>query len=316
LRTRTFKKVKSKALKKILMKKKYLKIVFAVLLSTSVSKIYAQDLIDLLGDEKPQKEYVKNAFKSTRVINGHSIEFLSPGTMDFRILHRFGLLNQGAKNFYGLDQATMRLGFDFGIKRNLMVGMGRSTYKKEIDGFIKYAPIMQSTGSHSFPLTVTTIAGMTINTLPYADLTIQNFFSSRLAYYFQMNIGRKFNESFSLQLSPTLVHNNLVPFQTQPNDVYALGLGGRYKFTKRMAFTWDYFYLANGITKNVNYNPLALGIDIETGGHVFQLHFSNSTGMNERAFITETSNTWGKGEIRWGFNLSRVFQIKKNKKAV
>jgi Membrane bound beta barrel domain (DUF5777) len=279
-------------------------------------KIQAQDLLDLVGTDKPKKEFVKNAFKSTRVINGHSIEFLSPGTMDLRILHRFGLLDQGAKNFYGLDQATMRLGFDFGILHNLMVGVGRSTYKKEIDGFIKFAPIMQSTGSHSFPLTISGVAGMTLNTLPYADTSITNFFTSRLAYYFQMSFGRKFSEAITLQFTPTMVHNNLVPFETQPNNVYSVGVGGRIKFTKRMAFTWDYFYLINGITEKVNYNPLALGIDIETGGHVFQLHFSNSTGMNERAFITETTNTWGKGEIRWGFNLSRVFQIKKNKKAL
>ncbi len=277
-------------------------------------KMQAQDLLDLVGEDKPKKEFVKNAFKSTRVINGHSIEFLSPGTMDLRILHRFGLLDQGAKNFYGLDQATMRLGFDFGILRNLMVGVGRSTYKKEIDGFIKYGLISQSSGSHSFPITVTGVAGMTLNTLPYTDPTIQNFFTSRLAYYFQTSIGRKFSEAFTLQVTPTMVHNNIVPFETQPNNVYSVGVGGRLKFTKRMAFTWDYFYLIDGITENVNYNPLAVGIDIETGGHVFQLHFSNSTGMNERAFITETTNTWGKGEIRWGFNLSRVFQIKKNKK--
>jgi Membrane bound beta barrel domain (DUF5777) len=292
------------------------KIVLASILILLSFKIQAQDLLDLVGTDKPKREIVKNAFKSTRVINGHSIEFLSPGTMDLRILHRFGLLDQGAKNFYGLDQATMRLGFDFGILHNLMVGVGRSTYKKEIDGFIKFAPIMQSTGSHSFPLTISGVAGMTLNTLPYADTSITNFFTSRLAYYFQMSFGRKFSEAITLQFTPTMVHNNLVPFETQPNNVYSVGVGGRIKFTKRIAFTWDYFYLINGITEKVNYNPLALGIDIETGGHVFQLHFSNSTGMNERAFITETTNTWGKGEIRWGFNLSRVFQIKKNKKAV
>jgi Membrane bound beta barrel domain (DUF5777) len=298
------------------MKKVFYKIVLATILILFSFKIQAQELLDLLGDEKPKKEFVKNAFKSTRVINGHSIEFLSPGTMDLRILHRFGLLDQGAKNFYGLDQATMRLGFDFGILPNLMVGVGRSTYKKEIDGFVKYGLIRQSTGSRSFPITITSVAGMTVNTLPFADTSIKNFFTSRLAYYFQTSIGRKFSEAFTLQITPTMVHNNLVPFESQPNNVYSIGFGGRYKFTKRMAFTWDYFYLINGIEEKVNYNPLGLGIDIETGGHVFQLHFSNSTGMNERAFITETTNTWGKGEIRWGFNLSRVFQIKKNKKAL
>jgi hypothetical protein len=241
------------------------------------------------------------------------MEFLSPGTMDFRILHRFGEMNQGYKNFFGLDQASMRMGFDFGLYRNLMIGVGRSTFKKELDGFVKYAPIMQSTGTMSSPVTIALAAGITMNTQPWADPTINNYFSSRLAYYYQVIVGRKFTEGFTLQLTPTMVHHNLVPVHTQPNDVFALGVGGRLKVTKRMALTWDYFYLFNGIEKDVNYHPLSVGIDIETGGHVFQLHFSNATGMNERAFISETTNRWSKAELRFGFNLSRVFQLKKTK---
>lgn len=269
------------------------------------------DLLSLVDDGKTKKEYVKYAFKSPRVINGNSMEFLAPGVMDFRILHRFGQIDQGYKNFFGLDQASMRMSFDFGIKRNLMFGIGRSTFKKELDGQIKYAPLMQSTGQGAFPFTLALVGGMTMNTLPWANTSINNYFSSRLAYYYQAIIGRKFSESLSLQLSPTMVHNNLVPLSSQPNDVYALGFGGRYKVSKRIALTWDYFYLMNGIQKGVNYNPLSVGLDIETGGHVFQLHVSNASGMNERAFITETTNTWSKAELRFGFNLSRVFQIKK-----
>ncbi len=273
-----------------------------------------EDLLKLVGEDKPRKERVKYAFKSPRVINGHSMEFLNPGTMDFRILHRFGPLDNGYKNFMGLDQATMRMSFDFGIKPNLMVGIGRSTFKKELDGFIKYAPIMQTTGAKNIPVTVALVSGITMNTAEWADPARKNYFSSRLAYYFQTIIGRKFNESFTLQLAPTLVHNNLVPVQTQPNDVFALGVGGRLKLSKRVAFTWDYHYVLNGINDSINTHPLSVGVDIETGGHVFQLHISNATGMNERAFITETTGKWTKGEVRLGFNLSRVFQVK-NKKA-
>jgi len=281
------------------------------------TRVAAQDddLLKLVGEDKPKKEYVKYAFKSPRVINGHSMEFLAPGTMDFRILHRFGLLSQGADNFFGLDQASMRLGFDFGVRRNLMFGVGRSTFKKEIDGYIKFAPIMQSTGPGSFPFTVALVGGATLNTLPWADPTAKNYFSSRLAYYFQTILGRKFSEGISIQVSPTLVHNNLAPIQSQSNDIYAVGFGGRAKVSKRMAFTWDYFYVVNGIENGINYHPLSIGVDIETGGHVFQLHVSNAAGMNERAFITETVNDWSKGEIRFGFNLSRVFQLTKGKGA-
>lgn len=284
----------------------------ACLLSQGI-KAQDKDLLELVDNEKPKKEIVKNAFKSIRVINGHSMEFLAPGTMDFRILHRFGQFNTGGKNLWGLDQASMRLGFDFGITKNLQVGVGRSTFKKEIDGYIKFAPIRQSTGTHSFPATIAFVGGMTVNTMDFADPTVTNYFTSRLAYYGQAIIGRKFSEGLTLQLSPTVVHNNLVPLASQPNDVFALGFGGRIKMSKRTAFTWDYFYLLNGIQKDVNYNPLSVGVDIETGGHVFQLHVSNSAGMNERAFITETTGSWKKFDVRFGFNLSRIFQINKHK---
>lgn len=296
-------------------KKNVLPLVVIMVLQLLMQRVMAQeDLMKLLGEDKPTKELVKYAFKSPRVINSHSMEFLNPGTMDFRILHRFGQLDQGYKNFFGLDQASMRMGFDFGLAKSLMIGLGRSTFKKEVDGFIKYAPIRQAKGYHAFPVTIAAVAGATMVTGPYTDTSIQNFFSSRLAYYFQVIIGRKFNEAFTLQVSPTLVHNNIVPISTQPNDILALGIAGRLKLSRRMAITWDYSYLFNGIEAGVNYHPLSVGLDIETGGHVFQLHFSNSTGMNERAFITETTNNWAKGQTRFGFNLSRVFQIKKSHK--
>jgi hypothetical protein len=134
-----------------------------------------------------------------------------------------------------------------------------------------------------------------------------------MAYYVQTIIGRKFSDRISLQLTPTMVHQNLVPLASQPNDVFAVGFGGRIKASQRIAFTWDYFYNINGLEKGVTYNPLSVGVDIETGGHVFQLHFSNAAGMNERAFITETTNTWEKVDLRFGFNLSRIFQLKKAK---
>lgn len=273
-----------------------------------------EDLLKLVSsEEKPEKERIKYAFKSPRVINSHSIEFLNPGTMDFRILHRFGELNQGYKNFFGLDQASMRMSFDFGILHNLMAGVGRSTYKKELDAFIKYAPVRQSKGTGSVPFTLALVSGITMDGLPWADLTRKNFFTSRLGYYFEAIIGRKFSEGFSLQVAPAMVHKNLVQLATDVNDIYAVSIGCRLKFSKRIAFTCDYTHVLEGLPDSGYYNHLSAGFDIETGGHVFQLHFSNSTGMNERSFITETTGRWGKGEVRFGFNLSRVFQIRKKK---
>jgi len=132
-----------------------------------------------------------------------------------------------------------------------------------------------------------------------------------MAFYNEVIIGRKFSEQFSLQVSPIFIHRNLVQLATEENNVYAIGVGGRFKLSKRIAFVADYHYIAKGLDKKIFKDPLSVGFDIETGGHVFQLHFSNATGMNEKAFITNTTSDWGKGEVRFGFNLSRVFTIAK-----
>lgn len=275
-----------------------------------------EDLLKSLGPDSARKEYVTSAFKSSRVINGHSMEFIGKGVLDFRILHRFGPVNLGIKELFGLDQASMRMGFDYGLSKDFTIGIGRSTLRKEMDGFLKYRPLHQSTGPGGSPISIVLVVGSTIITEENTDPAKDVSFNSRVGYYYQAIFGRKFNQRFTLQLTPTMVHRNEV-LQNDDNDTYALGIGSRFKLSKRVAFVVDYFYIFNGLPKEENYNPLSLGFDIETGGHVFQVHFSNASGMNERAFITETYNDWGKGEIQFGFNLSRVFNIgNKNAKQV
>ncbi len=293
--------------------KKITSLLLFFLLGTAIFSYGQEDLLKLVDNQQQVKERVKYAFKSPRVINSQSIEFLNPGTMDFRILHRFGQVNQGYKNFFGLDQASMRLGFDFGIFHNLMVGIGRSTFKKEADAYFKYAPIRQTRGAHNMPLTVAITAGIMADGLPWSDPSRKNYFTSRLAYSFQLLLGRKFSDAFTLQVGPTVIHKNLVALSSTPNEIYGLEIGGRLKLSKWIAFTWDYTHVIKPTLDSGYYDPLSVGFDIETGGHVFQLHFTNATGMNERAFVTETTGNWAKGDIRFGFNLSRVFQLKKNK---
>jgi opacity protein-like surface antigen len=273
------------------------------------------DLLDLVPEDRPKKEFVTNAFKSTRVISGQSMEFLGAGVLDFRILHRFGLVNEGVNNFYGFDEAKMRLGLDYGISRNLMFGIGRSTLGKEVDGFLKFRPVSQSKGPGSFPFSIVMVTSMFIDPTkaPPSDTLKFQFFTSRLSYYGGLIIGRKFSERFSLQFTPEMVHRNLVDSTTISNDVYALGIGARFKLSRRVAFVVDYHYIAYGLKKGTYSDPLSIGFDIETGGHVFQLHFSNSQGMNERALLLGTTDQWNKGAIRFGFNLSRVFTISKHK---
>lgn len=274
-----------------------------------------ESMLNELG-ESNERIKVTNAFKSPRVINAHSMEMLAAGALDFRILHRFGKINQGYEEFFGLDNASMRMSFDYGVSKNLTVGIGRSTFKKELDGFIKYRIIQQSKGNKSFPVSILWVSGMLINTQkePYIEATTDDRFSRRLSYTHQIIIGRKFNENFSLQLSPMMIHRNLVYGSLDRNNIYAVNLGARYKLSQRIALVLDYNYVQGVFLNNFATQPLSIGLDIETGGHVFQLHFSNATGMNERALSTERNGNWIKGDIQFGFNLSRVFQIRSHQK--
>jgi hypothetical protein len=288
------------------------KIIIAALCTGLYSGSLAQDLLSLVDKNEPKKkEHVTHAFKSSRVLNGHSMEFIGKAELDVRILHRFGEINSGPNNLFGLDQANMRMGFDYGVLNSLTIGAGRSNVGKELDGFIKFRPVWQSTGPRSFPFSIVLVAGITAHTQPWTDTANKNYLSNRLAFYYELIIGRKFSEHFSLQLSPVFVHRNLVPLASEENDVYALGIGARMKLSKRIAVVADYHYIARGLNKDLYKDPFSLGFDIETGGHVFQLLFTNATGMNEKSFITNTTSNWGKGSIRFGFNLSRIFTLGK-----
>jgi hypothetical protein len=266
---------------------------------------------DLPGNDSVKTtEKISGAFRSTRVINAHSIEMLRKGNLDFRILHRFGFVNSGIKQLFGLDQASMRLSFDYGISNNFTVGVGRSTYRKEIDLFGKIRVLQQSRGAKNMPLSLVLAAGAMVWTEQSFAVNKPDF-SDRSSYYLQILAGRKITDNFALQISPIWVHSNM-PLSGTEKDIISLGAGLRYKFSGRMAFIVDYHHVLNGLSDQ-NTNPLSVGVDIETGGHIFQLHFSNATGMNERAYIDETYGKFFKGEIRFGFNLSRMFRIGKRR---
>jgi hypothetical protein len=267
------------------------------------------DLLSLLRGEEEQT-CTTATFKTTRIINMHSVENAAAGVMDFRISHRFGFINSGAYDLFGLDQALMRIGFEYGVTDRLMVGFGRSNVNKAYDTFLKYKILRQGSGKHNIPLSVSYFASAVCNTVKWAEPNRDNYFSSRMQYTHQLLIARKFNNDLSLQLTPTLVHKNLVPTVQDKNDILAMGFGGRYKLTQRFSVNGEYIYvLPNQITSTF-YNSLSIGVDIETGGHVFQLHLTNSTSMLEPGFITESVGQWKKGGIHFGFNVSRVFTVR------
>jgi len=271
----------------------------------------SQDLMDLFGeDEEETTEYAYATFKTTRVVNAQSVENPAPGVMLFIISHHFGKINDGAYNLFGLDQATMRMGFEYSFNDWLCLAIGRSTFEKTVDGFAKVKLLRQSSGLRNMPVSVSLFTSTTINGLRWQDSERENYFSSRMAYTHQVLIARKFSSDFSLQIMPALVHKNLVPTEQDKNDIFALGLGARVKITNRTTFNGEYYYVFPGQRDDEAYkNTLSLGFDIETGGHVFQLHFTNSQPMFERGFITETRGNWLDGDIYFGFNITRVFTI-------
>ena len=269
--------------------------------------------IDLFADSvsKPSNDIITSSFKTTRIVNGHSIENVGAGILDFKIMHRFGAINQGGYEFFGLDQATMRMGLDYGLTKNLMIGIGRSTFQKQFDGFVKYKIIRQQVGEYNIPISISYVGSTIYKSLKNATTIYEPYVSDKFSFAHQILFARKFNDYFSLQLMPTLLHYNIVENVNIPNDFYSLGIGFRQRITKRVNITTEYFYRIDKL--DGYYDPLTVGVDIETGGHVFQLHVSNSTGMTERTFINETAGSWGKGDLRFGFNISRVFTLKKPK---
>lgn len=288
----------------------FLPIVFLFFLLSS-SK--GQDLEKILDDAiENDLTYVSATFKSTRIVNGHSIERMPGGLLDFRVSHRFGQINSGAYEFWGLDQANIRLALEYGITNWLMIGIGRSNYEKAFDGFAKFSILRQSSGTRNVPVSISYLSSLTVSTLRIPGTETK--FHDRTSFVHQLLIARKINEWFSVEVNPTFVRRNMVSMQVQRDDIFAVGFGSRVKLSKRVSFNLEY-YLTNGGSKQYLgqkiFDPLSIGFDIETGGHVFQLFLSNSVAMIEKGFIAETVGDWTDGGIHFGFNISRVFNLKK-----
>lgn len=296
------------------------KILLLFLLSPCV--VLAQN--DLLGEleksSEKETEYTFATFKGTRLGNGHTVETKNAGSLEFIFGHRFGAINGGVYEMFGLDQAYVRLGLDYGITDRLSVSIGRNSTDKTMDGYLKYKLLRQQSGVKNFPVTVTALGGLAYKLSPKNNSDVSADFENidRLSYTGQLLIARKFTPNFSLQLMPTIVHKNIVESYEENNQV-ALGLGGRIKVTRSLALTSEYYFNFNAPDNDLlledqrQYDSFTLGIDIETGGHVFQLLLTNAIGLTERAFITETRDDFFGGDIHLGFNVTRTFQLKKNK---
>ncbi len=298
------------------------KISFFILSGLLAIHVSAQDdLLNMLEEEvnnESTPQAVTATFKGIKLINANTIETTKKKTMEFRITHRFGNMEignpAGRHSLYGLDNASnIRFSLDYGLTDRISIGLGRSKMAEHIDGNIKYRFLDQK--EKGFPLSVAYFANAAIS--PIQNIADDDF-SNRWSYTHQLIIASKLTSGISLEILPTLVHRNYVDQSAHPknnsldeNDLYALGFAGRFKITKRMAFVIDYFLPFSEFrdADNGYYNALGVGVELETGGHVFHINLTNSAGIIENDFIPSTRSSWGKEEYKLGFNISRVFHF-------
>lgn len=273
-------------------------------------------LEDIIGTTSEKSRPLSTTFSSTRIVNSHSVEMIPKGVREFRISHRFGTIQEGFYDIFGLDQAKIRLGYDIGISDKLMVGFGRNSHKKVYDVFARYS-FLNQTIDNSVPLTLQYLFASSVETLRYG---VKIPFMQRFSQINQILLAKKIDK-LSFQLMPSLMIHE---YNGYDNKIFT-GVGGavRYLIGKRVALNIEYFSRLKHKDDNSqefekifnqNYNSLGLGIDIEAGGHVFQFHFSNTNTMNEQAYMFETNKTWEKGEICFGFNILREFSSRKKSK--
>ena len=268
---------------------------------------------DTLQESSKKKEIIYGTFIGNRLINGQSSEMLGKNVFEFNIAHRFGRVNEGWRNFFGLDQASMRIGLQYGILDQLSVGVGRSTYLKTFDLYAKGKLLEQK--KHGMPITAVAFAEIAFDTRKnlYPDAR-PTFFSQRISYTGQLIIARKFCEWFSFQVVPTVVHYNLVETKADKNTLFSVGLGSSIKVMKKMNITAEYYARIKDNPNNGYHNSLAIGFDYFTGGHVFQVQLTNSQAMFESGFIRQTTGNFLKGDIHCGCNMTRTFGFKKKEK--
>lgn len=274
--------------------------------------VQAQDstLLALLEDTASGHEHsvVSSTFKATQIVNTPTIESPAKKALQFMIMHRFGRINEGAYALFGLDNATIRFALDYGITDRLAIGIGRSSFEKVYDASLKYKVLQQR--ENGLPFSVSAFGMIANTTQKYSDRPYLNA-RYRTMYTSQLLIARKFSPNLSLQVTPSWIHFNLVPTPKDKNDVFALGIGGRMKVSRRISINAEYNYLPpNQMVSSEVFNSLSMGVDIETGGHVFQLVFSNSQGMIPPYYVAKTTGDWRKGDIYFGFNITRIFDLK------
>jgi hypothetical protein len=268
--------------------------------------IYSQDdLLAEIDSDSIGNQEADAVFKGLKIVNFESTKLMYKKQFVFIVAHRFGSIENGFDSFFGLDDAVTRLNFVYGLSDGFNISASRSSFQKIYEMAIKYRLLKQK--ENGFPFTIVGYNSLLINTALEKDNLPKLEFKHRLGYTTQILISRKVNTNLSLELAPTFFHDNYVAINDQDNSQYALGLGGRYKLGKRWSLNMDYGLHLNRSNDSPYKNPFSIGVDLETGGHVFQMHFSNAQAMNTNGFLGQATGDWGNGDVYFGFNLTRVF---------
>lgn len=279
--------------------------IIAVLL-IGVNSNAQDELLDELNTSNSQSsETVTSAFKGLQIATMQSTKLAAKNEWYLVISHRFGDLTNGLDNFLGLDNALTKIGGLYGVTNWLTVGASRHTYNKTYELTAKYRILSQK--ENGFPFTIVGYNTMDINTKLSTDIYPKLKGNNRLAYTNQLPISRKFSNSFSLEINPIHVHKNLYEATLEKEDQFLIASGGRYKLSKRLSLNLEYAARINEKENSFYHNPATIGLDIETGGHVFQLVFSNSQSINDVAYYTNATGKWNDKGIFFGFNMYRVF---------
>ena len=266
--------------------------------------LFAQeDLLKDVDSTSSEKSKVESAFKALKIVNIESTKLAAKGDLYFIVAHRFGSVKDGFEGAYGLDNAATQLKFVYGLTDWLTISAARSEPAYDFSG--KF--LLKSQETNGFPLAIATFASIAFNNTLKENIYPNMKFENRLVYVAQLLVSRKVNSNLSLEVAPTFFHENFVIDDNQDNSQYAIGMGGRYKFAKRWSVNVDYAAHLNRASTSPYKDPLSIGVDLDTGGHVFQMHFSSSQGIHEAGFLGNTTGDWGKGDVFFGFNLLRVF---------
>lgn len=279
--------------------------ILIMLLLCQILTAQGDDLLSEIDTDSIGDQYATAAFKGLKIVNFESTKLVAKKELTFIVSHRFGSIKNGFDSFFGLDDAVTRLNFVYGITDGINIGVSRSSFQKIYEASAKYRLVRQK--ENGFPFTIVAYNSILINTALEKENLPKLEFRDRLGYTAQLLISKKVSSKLSLEVAPTFFHDNFVAYDDQHNSQYAIGFGGRQKLGKRWSINLDYGWHLNRADGSPFKNPLSIGFDLETGGHVFQMHFSNAQAMNTNGFLGQATGDWSDGNIYFGFNLSRVF---------